>query len=149
MEDNNKKLHSIFELRKRFKKENPDKAIYAFGETILRHNPSYVFWLQDQLIENTLKQKHTKTIMPDEKQNTDKTIKSVVSVGDVIEAEYLGNVYTFKIEKFEVILNNDNIRPVDWVILMKVSYYDEGHVSTIECTSDNFKYIKHIWRETK
>ena len=80
---------------------------------------------------------------PDEELKVDdgmKQIKSVVGVGDVIEAEYLGSKQIFKIEKIEVALNNNNIRPIDWVIVMKVSY-DNG---TIECTSDNFKYIRHI-----
>lgn len=71
-----------------------------------------------------------------------KSIKSVVAVGDVIEVEYCGQRDIYKVEKFEVILNNPHIRPIDFVIIVKLSY-NKG-ISSIECTSDNFKYIKHI-----
>lgn len=72
-----------------------------------------------------------------------KFIKSVIAVGDIIEAEYLeGKKDIYKIEKFEVILNNPHFRPIDFVIRVRLSY-DNG-ISSIECTSDKFKYIKHI-----
>jgi hypothetical protein len=74
-------------------------------------------------------------------ENT-KLIKSVVAVGDVIEVEYHGQKEIYKVEKFEVILNNDNYIPIDWVIHVKFSYNNGD--SSIECTSDNFKYIRHI-----
>lgn len=71
-----------------------------------------------------------------------KLIKSIVAVGDVIEVEHHGENQIYKVEKFEVILNNPHTRPVDFVIHVKFSY--NNGISSIECTSDNFKYIRHI-----
>jgi hypothetical protein len=70
-------------------------------------------------------------------------ISSVVAVGDVIEVEAeWGERYIYKVENFEVILNNNNIRPIDFVIHVIYSY--NNGISSIECTSDNFKYVRHI-----
>lgn len=74
--------------------------------------------------------------------NSGKLIKSVVAVGDVIEVEHCGKNEIYKVEQFEVILNNPNGRPIDWVIHCKFSY--NNGISSIECTSENFKYIRHI-----
>lgn len=71
-----------------------------------------------------------------------KLIKSVVAVGDVIEVDVFGENGIYKVEQFEVILNNPHARPIDFVIQVKLSYNDG--ISGIECTSDNFKYIRHI-----
>ena len=43
---------SVLDLRKRFKKENPDKSVYVCGGDY--HTSSYVIWLQEQLINNAL-----------------------------------------------------------------------------------------------
>ena len=71
-----------------------------------------------------------------------KLIKSVVAVGDVIEVEHYGEKEIYKVEQFEIILNNPYTRPIDFVIHVKFSY--NNGISSIECTSDNFKYIRHI-----
>jgi hypothetical protein len=70
-----------------------------------------------------------------------KTIKSFVAVGDVIEVLHYGEKEIYKVEQFEVIMNN-LCAPTEFVIHVKFSY-NEG-VSSIECTSDNFKYVRHI-----
>lgn len=75
----------------------------------------------------------------------DKTIKSVVTVGDIIEVAYGGFVHLreiVKVEEFEVVLNSDHERPIEWVIKVKFTSLD-GKSST-ECTSDKFKYIRHV-----
>ena len=74
--------------------------------------------------------------------NSGKQIRSVVAVGDVIEVEQYGEKHIYKVEKFDVRLNNPYTRPIDFVIHVKLSY-NHG-ISSIECTSDKFKYIRHI-----
>jgi hypothetical protein len=69
-----------------------------------------------------------------------KLIKSFIAVGDVIEVEEYGELQVYKVEKFEVIMNG--YPPTEFVILVQFSYNDG--ISTIECTSDNFKYVRHI-----
>ena len=71
----------------------------------------------------------------------EKSIKSFVAVGDVIEVLHCGNLCVYKVEKFEVIMDGNYI-PTDFVIHVKFSYNDG--ISSIECTSDNFKYVRHI-----
>lgn len=71
-----------------------------------------------------------------------KLINSVVAVGDVIEVEWNGKRKIYKVEKFEVILNSPHVRPIDWVIHVKLSH--NNGISSIECTSDNFKYVRHV-----
>jgi len=70
-----------------------------------------------------------------------KMIKSFVAVGDVIEVLHYGQKEIYKVEKFEVIMNN-LYAPTEFVIRVKFSYNDG--VSSIECTSDNFQYVRHI-----
>lgn len=74
--------------------------------------------------------------------SSSKLIKSAIAVGDVIEAEYYGQRDIYKVVEFEVILNSPHIRPIDLVIRVKFSY--NNGISSIHCTSDKFKYIKHI-----
>ena len=71
----------------------------------------------------------------------DKMIKSFIAVGDVIEVLHYGESQIYKVEKFEVIMNS-LYAPTEFVIHVKFSY--NNGISSIECTSDNFKYIRHI-----
>jgi hypothetical protein len=74
-----------------------------------------------------------------------KKIKSFVAVGDTIEVEYLGGFKQIvRVEKFEVIPNHQYLRPIDFVIHCKFSTDNGNGISSIECTSDNFKYIRHV-----
>ena len=70
-----------------------------------------------------------------------KLIKSFIAVGDVIEVEEYGELQIYKVEKFEVIMNG-LYPPTEFVIQVQFSYNDG--ISNIECTSDNFKYVRHI-----
>jgi hypothetical protein len=70
-----------------------------------------------------------------------KLIKSFVAVGDVIEVLHYGKKEIYKVEKFEVIMNS-LYAPTEFVIHVKFSYNDG--ISSIECTSDNFQYVRHI-----
>jgi len=74
--------------------------------------------------------------------NNDKFIKSFVAVGDVIEVEEAnGFRYIYKVEQFEVVMNN-LYPPTDFVILTTFSY--NNGISSTQCTSDNYKYVRHI-----
>ena len=70
-----------------------------------------------------------------------KTIKSFVSVGDVIEVEHHGKNVIYRVDQFEVIPNSPELRPIDFVILVTFS---SSHGGSITCTSNNFKYIRHM-----
>lgn len=70
-----------------------------------------------------------------------KVIKSFVGVGDVIEILLWGEKEIYKVEDIEVKMNGLSL-PTDFVILVKFSY-NNGE-SGIECTSDHFKYVRHI-----
>lgn len=71
-----------------------------------------------------------------------KFIKSFIEVGDVIRVFYNGYEKIYKVEKFEVIPNHPTVTPTDFVINCKFSW-NKGK-NSIECTSENFKYISHI-----
>jgi hypothetical protein len=71
----------------------------------------------------------------------EKTIKSVISIGDTIEVEFCGVLGIYKVEKFEVILNSPTIRPIDCVIHVSLKNESGGG---FEGTSDLFKYVRHI-----
>lgn len=71
----------------------------------------------------------------------DKLIKSFVAVGDVIEVLHYNKPEIYKVENFEVKMNG-LYSPTEFVIYVVFSYNDG--VSTIGCTSDSFKYIRHI-----
>lgn len=68
-------------------------------------------------------------------------ILSFVAVGDVIEVEYLGTNVIYQVDQFEVKPNSPHLRPIDFVIVVTLSDFNGG---SITCTSDNFKYIRHI-----
>jgi hypothetical protein len=70
-----------------------------------------------------------------------KTIQSVIKIGDVIEAEVLGVADIYKVEMIEVGLNNENVRPTDLVIKVKLSFNDGKSILT--CTSNDITYIRH------
>lgn len=70
-----------------------------------------------------------------------KTIQSVIKIGDVINAEVLGVVDMYKVEMIEVGLNNENVRPTDLIIKLKLSFNDGK--STLTCTSNDITYIRH------
>lgn len=72
---------------------------------------------------------------------TGKLIKSFIAVGDVIEVLHYGEKGIYKVEEFEVVMNSLYV-PTQFVIYVKFSY-NEG-ASSIECTSDSFRYIRHI-----
>jgi hypothetical protein len=72
-------------------------------------------------------------------------------VGDVVEMEDanpfngqgLGTTKIYTIEKVYVAPNAHIDRPTEMVIVLKLSY-NEGK-SSIECTSDRFKYVRHLY----
>jgi len=72
---------------------------------------------------------------------SDRFITSFVTVGDVIEVEHNGELRIYKVEKFEVISNSTCV-PTEFVIHVKFSY--NNGISSTECTSDKFKYVRHI-----
>lgn len=75
-------------------------------------------------------------------KKSDRTIKSFVTIGDIIEVEEYGRKRIYKVEKFEVVPNSSGGTPTEFVIHVKFSYNND--ISSVECTSDNFKYIRHI-----
>lgn len=75
-----------------------------------------------------------------------KLTKSFVSVGDIIEVEQYGESKIYKVLKFEIVSNGSHPSkesPEDFVIVCRFGNV-EREDSWIECTSDNFKYIRHI-----
>lgn len=73
----------------------------------------------------------------------DKLIKSFVKVGDVIEVEYQGTNKIYEVERFQVCTNmfdNRGEHPTEFIIHVKF----RDNLGSIECTSDRFKYIRHI-----
>lgn len=78
------------------------------------------------------------------KKKVSQTIKSFVVVGDTIEVLHHGDKQIYKVEQFEVVPNSAGGSPTEFVIYCKFRYNDGN--SSIGCTSDNFKYIKHIER---
>ena len=79
-------------------------------------------------------------LQPNKSQNQ-KMIKSFVSEGDIIEVLIYGIPKIYKVEGFEVIPNN-RCSPTEFVIHVKFS--DIDGIGGIECTSDYFKYVRHI-----
>lgn len=75
-------------------------------------------------------------------QGQERTIKSFVAVGDVIEVEEYGENRIYTVDQFEVIPNGVGARATEFVIQVKFSY-NHGE-SSVQCTSDKFKYIRHI-----
>lgn len=74
-------------------------------------------------------------------KNFKKTIQSVIKIGDIINAEVFGVIGIYKVEMIEVGLNNENVRPTDLIIKLKLSFNDRK--STLTCTSNDITYIRH------
>lgn len=63
---------------------------------------------------------------------------SFLQPGDIVELEFdIRRIV--KIESIRIVPNSID-RPTDIVIVMKISFNQGG----IECTSNNFKYIRHV-----
>ena len=89
------------------------------------------------------------------------SIQSVISVGDIIEMYYCpfgfglkSNIPEFfKIENIKICLNDYEIKnrinfKTDFILILKVRRINQdGSLSkwTIETTSDNFRYVSHIY----
>jgi uncharacterized protein YodC (DUF2158 family) len=122
--------------------------IYAKNKAFNNPNETQIEELKQVNDESTMTFKNkekqsykTNKIMSSEIKTENKLIKSFIAVGDVIEVEHCGELTTYKVEKFEVIPNS-LYGPTEFVIHVKFSY--NNGVSSIECTSDNFKYVRHI-----
>jgi hypothetical protein len=81
---------------------------------------------------------------------------SFLQVGDIVELQYvspydsdqhIGEPKIYTVENIRILPNSHGERPTEFVIVFKLSY-NEGKSST-ECTSDRFKYIKHLYPDQK
>ena len=81
---------------------------------------------------------------------------SFLQVGDVVEMQYvspfdpdqnIGEPKVYTIENLRILPNSHGRAATEIVIVLKLSY-NEGKATT-ECTSDRFKYIRHLYPDQK
>lgn len=72
----------------------------------------------------------------------ERKIKSFIAINDIIEIEYYKQKEIVIVENIEVLPNSPVSKPTDLVIKVKLKRLCTN--SSIEFTSDNFKYIRHI-----
>lgn len=79
---------------------------------------------------------------------------SFLQVGDVVEFQRvnqynddIGMPVVYTIEKLQILPNSHGERPTEIVIVISLSYNDGK--SSVECTLNKFKYIKHLYPSQK